>query len=419
MDDRFEVEEAQASFRGVAFHVKKRSRGGGRRGPTHEAPQRDEPDGEDLGRKVRTFSVDALIIGDGDSDADRQSDCNRKTIKLIAALEDKAGPGIYRDPWHGLWSVICRSHSAVDDEDRQFVTTLSLSFEESGEARYPLAALDTATGVDLSADALSDASSSVFDRAFSVAKMPQYVLNSANSAVSGLLGDIDSLPLTQLSRTAAMGIGDASGSVSSLRSRTSSLMSGGGLGSALSSLFRQLGSASYSRRARLGDPASVRMSFASLSSWGDTDPASGATSSRRTEAANTAALSNLVRRLAAAEEARALAATTWDSQDQAIAQRNQALGHLDAVMDAAGNSGDDGVFSAAQSLAVAVTKDVAARAPAARVRTASFDTVLPACVIAHKLLGDGTRADDIVRRNGISNPAFVPAKTALEYISDA
>lgn len=418
MDARFEVEESQASFRGVAFHVKKRSRDFGRRGPTHEAPQRDEPDGEDLGRKVRAFKLDAVIIGQGATDEAMAADCRRRTLDLLAALEDRAGPGIYRDPWHGRWTVICRSGTQVDDEDRMFVADFSITFEESGDARYPLSRLDTATGVEKASSGLSAASATAFLRRFSLAGRPQFVKSAANVVAGAALSRLKGLGLPQLPTTDAIGIADAGASASAVASNLAALLEGD-FGDSLANLFRDMAASSYSRRAGLGSAAATRTAFADLSSFGaDLPPVSAITATRQAQADNQAALVSLIRRQSVTEEARALAASTWDSQDQAIGQRDDTLARLDAVMAEAGASGDDEVFSAAQALRVAVIQDVDSRAPTARVRNATMDAVLPARVVAHKLLGDGRKADDLVKRNNVANPAFMPAGRALEYLSD-
>ncbi|MBE0530402.1 MAG: DNA circulation protein, partial [Rhodospirillales bacterium] len=66
-----------------------------------------------------------------------------------------------------------------------------------------------------------------------------------------------------------------------------------------------------------------------------------------------------------------------------------------------------------------VTRDVAARAlPLPRLRRVTIDSVLPARVVAHQLMGDGRRADDVVARNHIGHPAFVPAGVPLEILDN-
>ncbi|EPY01376.1 DNA circularization protein [Magnetospirillum fulvum] len=417
MDKRLEVEEAEASFRGVPFHVLKRNRGGGRRGPCHEAPQRDEPDGEDLGRKVRVFRVEGLIIGQGDSDEACAADCARRVAALLEAFEDVPGPGTYRDPWHKDWQVICRSYDLSDDQDRQFVSVFSAVFEESGDTRYPLSREDTATGVETAADEMSEVSANSLLKTLSVKGRPQYVLDAAKGFAIGAASTLSGTSLTQLDTSSAIGVVDAGSEWQRFTGSLPGSLTSGLIGDGLSRLFRAFSGGSYHRRAGLGDAGAARTAFAGLSSFGSDAPViQPVTASRAAQAQNQSAMIAVVRRMAVAEEARALAATSWDSHDQAQSQRDATVARIDVVMIEAGRVGDDDVYGAARALREAVIRDVAARAPSARVRTATFDVVLPARVIAHRLLGDGRKADDLVKRNGISNPAFVPAGRPLEYL---
>jgi prophage DNA circulation protein len=43
-----------------------------------------------------------------------------------------------------------------------------------------------------------------------------------------------------------------------------------------------------------------------------------------------------------------------------------------------------------------------------------FSATLPALVVAHRVYGDATRADEIVSRNRVRHPGFVPGGIALE-----
>lgn|GEM_PF-5504082 len=52
-----------ASFRCVPFFVPERALLVGRRGETHEFPQKDTPDSDDMGRKARTFRVEGQVLG--------------------------------------------------------------------------------------------------------------------------------------------------------------------------------------------------------------------------------------------------------------------------------------------------------------------------------------------------------------------
>lgn len=418
MDSRFELEEAQASFRGVPFWVIKRERGGGRRGPSHQMPMRDEPDGEDLGRKVRTFSVTAMVIGQGSSDAEIDADAKNRALQLLSALEDKAGPGIYLDPWHGRWSVICRTHKAGDDIGRAGVVTFDLSFEESGDSRYPQASTSTPTMVGASSDNLVTAAVNDFKRSFSLAGQPSWVGDAAKGTLGDAASAIKSLRLTQLDPLSALGVGDASASVASLQSSVSSLTSSTDIGTTTANAVRGVGSSSYSTRSGDGDPQAARAAWAGLGSWSPQTPTNLSTPARQALAANQAAIAALVQRLAVTEEARALAASNWDSIDQAQSQLSDLVSRLQTVQQSAQSSESADVSSATLALRSAAVADVAARAPASRQRTVTLSAVTPAVVLAYRLTGDATQASDLATRNGVQNRLFMPGGAPLEYLSN-
>lgn len=419
MDSRFDIEEAHASFRGVPFHVRRRERGGGRRGPTHEMPQRDEPDGEDLGRKCRTFRVEALLFGLGDDDTAREADAESRAKRLIAELEERSGPGVYRDPWHGSWSVICRTFWQLSDENSAGVVTLDISFEESGDTRYPQALTNTPILVNAAADDLSLASVAALTRTLSLRSQPQWVLSSGKTLLSGFGNSLSGLGLRQLAMTSALGIGDAAAALATLARAIDGLGADSNIGGSVANGVRAVASSSYSTRSGEGDPQAARTAWAGLSSWGDELPlVQPTTPTRQAVADNQTAIIAFVRRQAVAEEARALAASDWDSLDQATEQRAAIEGRLERIATAANDAEDDDVAQAARALQSAVVADVAARAPEIRRRQATLTAVLPARVVAYRLLGDATRADDIVTRNAVAHPLFMPAGRPLEYVSD-
>jgi prophage DNA circulation protein len=99
----------QASFRGVPFGVLDASDSRGRNIVIHEFPLRDKIFVEDLGRAKRTINLTAFILN---------PDYESKRDALIEALEEP-GPGTLVHPWLGSFSVNLinaaeLSHSATD-----------------------------------------------------------------------------------------------------------------------------------------------------------------------------------------------------------------------------------------------------------------------------------------------------------------
>lgn len=128
-----------------------------------------------------------------------------------------------------------------------------------------------------------------------------------------------------------------------------------------------------------------------------------------------AAVAEFISAIAAIEAALALADAVFDSLDDALSLRDEVLGMLDAVIE---STADDDVFASLSALRAAVVSDVAARgADLARIVRVTPNASTPALVLAHRLYDDPSRDQDIVTRNRIARPGFLPA-VPLEVLTN-
>lgn len=111
-----------ASFRGAEFHVEIGAKAGGRRTVTHEYPKRDDPFGEDMGRKAKRFTVNAYIV-DGDYIPLRDA--------LVDACETE-GSGLLVHPTMGELLVLCDAYSVSERRERGRMCEFELTFSEAG-----------------------------------------------------------------------------------------------------------------------------------------------------------------------------------------------------------------------------------------------------------------------------------------------
>ncbi len=122
-----------ASFRGVPFLVDGDSMSGGRRGPTHEYPYKDEPDNEDMGLKARQYKFNAYVIG---------FDYMGKRDALIAALEAK-GAGVLIHPQYGSANVQLKSYSVKHQTDKSGEALFDLNFAQEDAVTHPKTSSNT------------------------------------------------------------------------------------------------------------------------------------------------------------------------------------------------------------------------------------------------------------------------------------
>ncbi|WP_312926129.1 DNA circularization protein [Atlantibacter hermannii] len=167
-----------ASFRGVPFKVEEEGAAVGRRVETHEYPNRDKPYTEDLGKITSRPTITAYVVGE---------DCYDQRDRLIEAL-NKPGPGTLIHPAYGEMNV------CVDGEIRVSTTKtegrmvrFDLRFVEAGELSFPTSGAATAQILTSSCSALDDCISDGFG-AFGMDGMPDFIQGGVVERASGMLG---------------------------------------------------------------------------------------------------------------------------------------------------------------------------------------------------------------------------------------
>ncbi|CAN0621503.1 DNA circulation family protein [Burkholderia multivorans] len=142
-----------ASFRGVPFDVEADSIGVGRRTQTHEFVNRDKPYVEDLGRATREPNLTGFLVGD---------DCFEQADRLIAAFEAE-GPAELVHPWLGRMKVSIVGKATFKRDRREGgVIRFEASYVEAGELSFPATTANTSQQVARAADAMKAASKSNF-----------------------------------------------------------------------------------------------------------------------------------------------------------------------------------------------------------------------------------------------------------------
>lgn len=393
----------KAQFRGVPFFVAGAEATLGRRVQVHEFPLRDVPVAEDLGRRTRAFSIDAFVLGD-DYMAARDA--------LIRACE-QAGPGPLVHPYLGELQGTVTEVKLRESTAEGGVARLTLQFVESGQALFPATVSSTVAGVNLSADTVVALVRADFMLRHAVVRKPQFLADSAR----GIFGQ------------ALAGIRAAAGQIR-------------GVATQVAALNRDLEAAKRDVITMIYEPASAAQALAgnlqqllrnvtntprevlslarTFYSFGSLLPPVQPTNtvSRRQQAANQAEMVRLVRLTALAEGARGAAATDFESYEEAAAVRDELVATAQAAMldvDLA-----DETFNALRTLQAAVVHDLAARgADLARLVRWTPRITMPALVAAHRIYADATREADLLTRNRVQHPLFVPGAQPLEALSDA
>lgn len=382
-----------ASFRGVDFLVEAGEDAFGRRNQLHEYPQRDIPFAEDLGRKAGEYNFTAFVLGD---DAIEQAD------RLIKAISDKNTPGVLIHPIIGAIKVIpneCRR--AYSSEQR--IIRFTLSFSQAGESRYPDNLSSTGASVTEKADAVKAAVAKHFSDTAIVSDKPDFVRNQ--------MTDDTDVFLTKVNETRG---GEAT-------LRTALIEQTASLGQNSTTLLDDFPSFTSQVQAVIGQVSAVygygQNAFNQLRGLLNfTDGFADAGDTLLMQ--NRATLVQLVRQTILAEMATTSLNTTFESYDDAAAQRDEFYDLADTEIRTIGATDADELFFESKALQSAVVKHITAQAASlVRLRTFQLADVLPAVVVAYDLFDTAERDVEIVARNKVRHPGYIPAGRDLQALS--
>jgi prophage DNA circulation protein len=398
-----------ASFRGVPFFYADTEFSGGRRGPDHEFPLRDDVYPEDMGRKARRYKLQAHVLGD-DYFAQRDA--------LIAALEAE-GSGTLVHPYLGVMSIQVRTFRARETVAQGRGAFFDIEFVDAGAKPSPTSAIDTAGASLSAAGAMNAQLASSFAVDYSTEGFPAFVSSAATAVFAGAVSALSALaaasgvtPTTSGPLLAALGgidTGDAGAIASGVIGFCSAYVAD--VGNSIPQLDDTLTSRGVQPP---GDPS---YGLAALSSWGtalaavpDTTPA------RIQQGANQQALVTLVQSAAACALAQLYANSDFSSAGDADAARGQITDLIDGLALSAADLGDDEAYESWQALYAASADDLATRGKGLpSVVTYAMTANLPALVLAQRFYQDPTRAGELIARNAAPHPLFLPL--AVEALS--
>ncbi|MCW3835966.1 DNA circularization protein [Sphingomonas canadensis] len=396
----------KGSWRGLAFVSLGHEAAGGRRGALHEFPGADTPVWEDLGKAAGRFTLDCHIRG---------ANHIAEALAFFDAL-NAAGPGTLVHPWHGPMQVAVASFSRRDSTDEGGYSAFSIEFVESGLPAPAAPAEDTRAQSRAAAQAASEDAAQAMAGDFDLAGAQSWVEEHAAGIVAAAA--------------------DAMAIVAGLQ---------GGIGPGLAAIQAHLGVLPADIQAKLRDPLALAQSIngavqsiravagssigvaggliALLGFGGALPPVIGDTAARSRQRSNQAALVQMVNAAAAGELAATIAGVAFASYPEAVALRDAAADALDALETRQADAGDDAGAGLYAALRRAIVRDITARGGTlARLQDYVPAVTEPALVIAHRLYGPDAleaREADLVARNRIAHPGFVPGGAAIQVVVPA
>jgi prophage DNA circulation protein len=401
-----------ASFRGVPFLVDTDSVPVGRRTQLHEFPQRDQPFVEDLGRRTRQYKFTGFVAGD---------DFLAQRDRLLTAL-DTPGAGELVHPWFGRLTVTAGECELSHARNELGMARFNLVFID-GMLEFPAQSPNTRRALAAQAPSLMGSIKERFNAAMAPVDLARQRISAVRSAVSGAMG----FALKFLSPGTTLGT-DISGLVSSLMNGpgafADSLLSG------ISGLERSF--SGYGSSGSFSGSAAKAAAVSSLpaSAPVPADPAVATIQRAVIGLVQDAALLDVLLDMAEVPVAVSQGVSAPAAVDVQLAQQgatveagteletavpvaDDVLAVRDSISEAlwsvAGESPAEH-FGALSEARVALDRhltEVARNGVGLRVY-APAETV-SALVLAHALYGDALRSGEIVARNRVRHPGFVPA----------
>ena len=401
-----------ASFRGVPFLVDNDSVPVGRRTQLHEFPQRDQPFVEDLGRRTRQYKFTGFVAGD---------DFLAQRDRLLTAL-DTPGAGELVHPWFGRLTVTAGECELSHARNELGMARFNLVFID-GMLEFPAQSPNTRRALAAQAPSLMGSIKERFNTAMAPVDLARQRASAVRAAVSGAMG----FALKFLSPGTTLGT-DISGLVSSLMNGpgafADSLLSGisglersfsgyGSSGSFSGSAAKAAAVSSLPASAPVpADPAVATIQLAVIGLVQDAalldvllDMAEVPVAVSQGVSAPAAVDVQLAQQGATVEAGTELE-TAVPVADDVLAVRDSIS---EALWSVAGESPPEhfGTLSEARVALDRHLTEVARSGVGLRLY-APAETV-SAMVLAHALYGDALRSGEIVARNRVRHPGFVPA----------
>jgi len=369
-----------ASFRGIAFFVASSESTAGRKIAIHEYPEKNLDSVEDLGRDTRRFTLECYVIG---------PDYNRQRDALIAAFE-QAGPGDLVHPYRGRIKVSLISIARIREVTKDGgMATISAEFMETEPPSAPVEVVNTRQNIlDKVNDAI-DAGLAAFNAAFDIFQKPQYVLDDISKTINNATVALDT------AKSNGKKALDYQREIQNIKNNTLALaLSVTGIYEAFENLFT------------LDDTLAGVFENLKLKDFGRgeliTEP-------------NNNALNKSIRELAVIGSAKAITGVDYNNTAQA-AEIRDALGvALDQLMNEAI---DDVLYNTLYELRGAVLLDIEQRSiDIPVILNIVLPDSLPSLFLAYDRYEDVDRAPEIVSRNNVMHPGFLPGGVDLEVLS--
>jgi prophage DNA circulation protein len=389
----------RASYKGVPFYFESDDEEGGRDNVKHVFPHRDPPYIEDMGEALRFYGGVAYVHGDN-------ADALANALKSALA---SYGPGTLVVPYFGPVTVHCETFKRSTQRDQMGYVAFELKFVRAGAASAFISVPLLQNVAFTAAETLAGTISSLFSRAIVTLDQPDYVVSAAVEPLASAAAAVDVLRQSYpVDPAVSAKLRDGvAGFLAALPDQVSNTAPAADAGAAMASLVaivRQFGDG-------LPADSAVRASLELADAFPAPAPIAVQSypSPIVTAASNTAAAARAVRLAALTAYAEAVLRQTFKARPDGVTARGEVAEHFEAELyDTTGADNHD-LYVAIEALRGKVidwlTKTINTLAPVIIVESAR---IMPSLALAWTLYADPLRADELVARNDVRHPSFMP-----------
>jgi prophage DNA circulation protein len=420
MDKTWRDAMLPASFRGIRFLIPQTSVPVGMKGPLHEFPQRDTPFFEQMGKQAQVHKMTAWVVGD---------DCFERRDKLIEALQTP-GAGELVHPWLGRLQVKVGECEMGHERTQGGMVTFELTFYPDLPLKSPSAKVNTQQQVVTSSNSLLDSSLGRYQSTMATVNKAKLGLLQLRNSLSGVYGVIQQqfAPFLGTFSTLsgfAQSLMNSPGTLSSLFSSYFSSFSGFDFFGGSSSGGGSSGGSTGGYRAALAETtqqsqAVIAIDTVSPLGGHDTVAASQATANLVQDAL-LVQIGLIVSDMPVTQQPVSPGSTPSVEQqallplvrpevpvaDDVLALRDS----LNEAIYTASLKADPTHYQALNNHRLALVKHLTAvAASGVRLVDVTPPETLSVLVLAYRRFGDATRESELVQRNRIRHPGFVPAR---------
>jgi prophage DNA circulation protein len=411
MDQTWRDQMLPASFRGISFLIPQASVPVGMKVQLHEFPQRDEPYAEQMGKQAQVHRLVCWIIGD---------DCFERRDKFMEAVQTP-GAGELVHPWLGRMQVKAGEAELTHDFKQGGMAAFAVTFYPDIPLKFPTAKVNTQQQVVKASDSLLDSALARYKSAMAKVDQARLGLARLRNSLSGVYTVIQ-----QQFSTIIGTFTNLTGFVQSLMNAPDSLSS------LFSSYFSEFSVDDYlgddsgsSYRNSVAIATQQTEAVASINTVSDSGGVDAAAASQAT--ANLVQDALLVQVALIISEmpvaSQPVSSATVASVEQQAVQPivRPEVPVADDVIELRDNL-NEAIFQASlkadpehyivlNTLRQTVVKHLTAVAESGvRLVEITPPETLSALVLAYRRFGDATRESEVVQRNRLRHPGFVPAR---------